>query len=260
MLNKITAFTKTHQMLDQRPSAVNGLTYSQLQQWWDSSPEELRVALNSLVDALSATTGASEIGATVAGLSGSTVQALLESLSTLMVKSTGDQTIAGTKTFSASPVVPTPTAANQATTKGYVDSSIGSVVLGQIPDDTLTNAKLSSDVKVGSLAELNTTAKASVIAAINELVAGKVALSSGSGTIPTTGWVANTGDYAFKLDLAVAGILATDYVMVNLANDSIDVAQDAELSPNITEYAGGITFFCKTIPALSIPFTWKGLR
>lgn len=40
------------------------------------------------------------------------------------VKVTGTQTVAGVKTFSSSPVVPTPTTALQAVTKGYVDSAI----------------------------------------------------------------------------------------------------------------------------------------
>jgi hypothetical protein len=86
------------------------------------------------------------------------------------VKMTGDETVAGIKTFTSSPVVPTPTTDMQASTKKYVDDNIGAVVLGQIPDDTLTNAKLGTDIKVGSLAALTTTDKTSVVAAINENV------------------------------------------------------------------------------------------
>lgn len=36
----------------------------------------------------------------------------------------GSETVTGTKTFSASPIVPTPTTSGQAATKGYVDSTI----------------------------------------------------------------------------------------------------------------------------------------
>lgn len=39
-----------------------------------------------------------------------------------VVKMAGDQTVAGTKTFSASPIVPTPTTDFQAATKAYADS------------------------------------------------------------------------------------------------------------------------------------------
>lgn len=41
------------------------------------------------------------------------------------VKLTGDQTIAGIKTFSSSPIVPTPATATQAANKAYVDSASG---------------------------------------------------------------------------------------------------------------------------------------
>ena len=41
------------------------------------------------------------------------------------VKLTGDETIAGVKTFASSPIVPTPTTGTQAVSKGYVDTTIG---------------------------------------------------------------------------------------------------------------------------------------
>ncbi|MGF7229616.1 MAG: DUF4082 domain-containing protein [Candidatus Saccharibacteria bacterium] len=44
---------------------------------------------------------------------------------TNVVHTTGNETIGGTKTFSASPVVPTPTLGSQATNKTYVDSVAG---------------------------------------------------------------------------------------------------------------------------------------
>lgn len=43
-----------------------------------------------------------------------------------VVKLTGDQTVAGVKTFSSSPIVPAPTTDLQASTKKYVDDAIGS--------------------------------------------------------------------------------------------------------------------------------------
>ena len=45
---------------------------------------------------------------------------------TCLVKTTGDQTIGGVKTFSSSPIVPSPTTDYQAATKVYVDSVAGS--------------------------------------------------------------------------------------------------------------------------------------
>jgi hypothetical protein len=45
-------------------------------------------------------------------------------LDTLYVALTGNQTIAGVKTFSSSPIVPTPSAANEVVNKSYVDGLV----------------------------------------------------------------------------------------------------------------------------------------
>jgi hypothetical protein len=48
------------------------------------------------------------------------------------VKLTGDQTVAGVKTFSSSPIVPTPTTNTQASNKSYTDNTsfINAIILG----------------------------------------------------------------------------------------------------------------------------------
>src|SRR5664279_407899 len=43
---------------------------------------------------------------------------------TTVIHNSTDETIAGIKTFSSSPIVPTPTTASQATNKTYVDSAV----------------------------------------------------------------------------------------------------------------------------------------
>lgn len=202
----------------------------------------------------------------------------LESADSANVKLTGNQTIAGVKTFSSSPVVPeTPTTNGQAASKGYVDTVVADAVLGAIPDNSLTNIKLVSDIKIGSLATLTTTNKSSVTAAINEVDANadqaisdaadaqatadaKASLVTGTSTITTTGWVAHTGDYALKLDLTVAGILATDIVDVILDVDSLDTASDAELASTNESGVDTITFYAQTAPASTINFTYKVVR
>lgn len=57
-----------------------------------------------------------------AGGSATTVEAIGGKGAVVML--TGNQTIAGTKTFSSSPVVPTPTSDSHAATKKYVDDSV----------------------------------------------------------------------------------------------------------------------------------------
>lgn len=61
-----------------------------------------------------------------------------------LVKNSGNETIAGVKTFSSSPVVPTPTTDMQASTKKYVDDSIDALGVGD-PNGVAT---LDSDGKV----------------------------------------------------------------------------------------------------------------
>ena len=56
------------------------------------------------------------------------------------------------------------------------------VSVGTVTDGTVTNAKLATDVKVGSVAALTTTTKASAVLAINELVTTIGALASLSTT------------------------------------------------------------------------------
>lgn len=60
------------------------------------------------------------------------------------VKTTGAQNIAGVKTFTDSPVVPYPTGQAQASNKQYVDDTVAGVVVGVIPDGSITDLKLSN--------------------------------------------------------------------------------------------------------------------
>ena len=56
-----------------------------------------------------------------------------------VVHNTGDETVAGVKTFSSSPIVPTPTSGTQASNKTYVDSA----VLAGAPDASTTTKGIS---------------------------------------------------------------------------------------------------------------------
>lgn len=79
-------------------------------------------------------------------------------------------------------------------------------------------------------------------------------------TIPTTGWVANTGDYPYKLNVAISGLLATDYILVDILPDYEDVGSAAGLSNYCLEYAGGITIYAKAVPTASITANYTKIR
>lgn len=81
MLTKITALTNLITTLADRPT----MTPAELKQYFDSQPEQIRVAFNTLIDALGSTTtgdsGAHSIGsASITGVTGVTVWAQLSDL------------------------------------------------------------------------------------------------------------------------------------------------------------------------------------
>ena len=67
-----------------------------------------------------------------------------------------------------------------------IDTAISSVVAGVVADGSITNLKLATDVKVGSLTSLTTAVKTSVQAAINELDSDVGDLSSLTTTVKTS--------------------------------------------------------------------------
>lgn len=115
-------------------------TPTQLKTELDSTPEALKTTINNMITILLGTTasdsGAHNVGSqAISGVTGATVYAQLVALKALF--------------------------------DGYV--------IDQIPDGSLENVKLATDIKVGSLAALTTTDKSSVVASVNEVDAEVVA-------------------------------------------------------------------------------------
>lgn len=72
---------------------------------------------------------------------------------TTVVHNAGSETVAGVKTFSSSPVVPTPTLSTQATNKTYVDTAISGVTSGyQVTARTASFTAAASDYVIGNAA------------------------------------------------------------------------------------------------------------
>lgn len=125
-----------------------------LKQTFDKTGDDTKTFLEDHIDELEAVTpgsaGGDKIGGyDVPGASGSTVMALITSLG----------------------------------------AAISGAILGQIPDGSLPNVKLATDIKIGSLAALTTTIKDSVVNAINELKSAvdlKALLSSNVKSITFT--------------------------------------------------------------------------
>ena len=124
--------------LSDRPKQNDGLSAAQVKAKFDKAGVDLKTYLNDvLTEELERTTdgdsGADNIGATAVGDgTAETVQGILEemdanvtALDSAAVHLTGNETIAGVKTFSSSPIVPAPTTDTQASTKKYVDDKDG---------------------------------------------------------------------------------------------------------------------------------------
>lgn len=58
---KITSFQKPIAALGDRPNSVDGLSSEQLKEYFDSSPEELRLALNNVIDQVQIQTFGSKV-------------------------------------------------------------------------------------------------------------------------------------------------------------------------------------------------------
>lgn len=85
MLTKITALTNLIETLADRPT----MSAAELKQYFDSQPEQIRVAFNALIDSLGSSTtgdsGAHNIGsAVITGVTGATVYDQLASLKQLL--------------------------------------------------------------------------------------------------------------------------------------------------------------------------------
>lgn len=117
-LEKLLEFTQKVSDLSDKPNAT--MSAAEVKAQFDAAPDEVRVYLNQLIDKLQSVTdgdsGADNIGVTsISGLTGDSVQELLEALKTL-----------------------------DDSNKAYLLSQIQGVTLGQIPDGSLTDVKLSN--------------------------------------------------------------------------------------------------------------------
>ena len=159
-------------------------TVAQNKNVFDKLVEFVTGKYNSMIDEVVSTSGADNVGVTGTGFVGATVKAqLTESKSAIDLKadtanvyskSTTDSTFA-TKVELANTVlgqIPD----NSLTNIKLVNNTItnakianGTITATEIADGTVSNTELATDVKVGSLATLTTTAKTDVTSAINEL-------------------------------------------------------------------------------------------
>lgn len=181
----LTVFSFSHS--DQIDALYTVKSSTQIKAAFDSRAIDVNTKVTAILTALASTTDG-DSGAdcikltTISGLTGSSVQTVLESAKTLIdgkpdtaniytkaeINST-TPTTSGTEILGARAITGV-TGVTAYAQIGDLKTQIDGVVLGTIPDASLTDAKLGTDIKIGSLAALTTTDKTSVVNAINELV------------------------------------------------------------------------------------------
>lgn len=118
-----------------------------------------------------------------------------KAVDTAVVHKTGDETIAGIKTFSASPGVPSPTAGGQAANKTYVDNAVSSAG-GTIPDaDATTKGIIRLTGELGGTA-LSPTVPGLANKANNTVTVTGTKSLSGGGNLTTNRTLELEGDAA----------------------------------------------------------------
>lgn len=144
------------------------------------------------------------------------------------VDRTNAQTIGGVKTFSASPIVPTPTAAGHAVTKGYVDGLTPSIAAGSgISTSTAgTTVTISADATIARLAS-------PVFSGTPSLPTGTTGVTQAAGTSNTS--LATT---AF-VGTAVANLVSSAPAALDTLNElAAALGNDANFATTISTSLG----------------------
>ena len=129
------------------------------------------------------------------------------SLDSTVVRTTGDQTIGGTKTFSSPVVVATPTGSTHATTKAYVDSAIANIGIGGYVPASRTIATGSGLTGGGDLTANRTlTVDSTVVRTTGDQTIGGIKTFSSAVVLSTAGTATNHAVRADRSILTGSGL------------------------------------------------------
>lgn len=192
------------------------------------------------VGVLQATSQIRVTGAAPSNAADLTRKDYVDTLDGANVKLTGAQTIAGVKTFSSEPVVPTPTIASSPTRKDYVDT-LDAQNVKLTGAQTVAGVKTFSSIPVLPASDPTTSEQATRKTYVDNKIASEIFARMGLDTGVLTGGEVNVNADPTKVDIGATVGVILDYVTT-------------PTTPTLTKitYAGGTV----TISNLSAPVTW----
>lgn len=78
----------------------------------------------------------------------------------------------------------------------------------------------------------------------------------GYGRIPTTGWTNYVGEYLYRVQIPIAGIIESHIVYISIVEEDLITARVAEIAPTCDSYNGGVIFYAMRIPISPINFNF----
>lgn len=243
--NRFETDVENIQKLDDRPQ----ITAAQLKACFDQAGVDIKTAVNGLMTQLEALTSAGNIGANALGdeYVATTIQGILAELKAVcdLLKNADNITANSGEGW------PTETLTARL---NRIKTTIDNLIIGQLPVDSISNSQLGLDIKVGSLASLNTTEKSNVVGALNEILSLVNTLSNDKAdnkktwttTLDTT-WTGATAPYTKTISLTD---MIDTYVPVldiiyssNIETAKSETEEFAKIS-KIESGAGTVTLTC----------------
>lgn len=245
MFNRFSTDVKNVQKLEDRPQMLA----QDLKAIFDKASEDLQIAVNGLMEQLESTTASNNIGIQgIEGYASTKVQGLLEEIvnNLELLKSSNNIYAESGNGYERELLT---------VRLNNLKKAIDNLVIGQFPDNSISNDMLNSDIKIGNIQNLNTVEKSNIVASMNEININKVSrveLAPTSFNIDIESWIESTEKIGhYETSIIDNSILSSDTIDFYFDSDCYDVAEIAGIVNGKTEN-GKVTLYSRAIPTNAI--------